>query len=91
MLSDDIKRAISCVVQARPGLCMDELILACAPYSWNQVFLALDELVRNGVITLRSQDGLYMISPSLETEAGMAVEGRTAHPRSSLTTPISQV
>jgi hypothetical protein len=66
---DDVIRAISCAVQTRPGLGMDDLILCCAPYSWNQVFLALDELVRKGAVTMRQGHGLYMIAPSTNTMA----------------------
>lgn len=63
MVSEDAKRAVICAIHTRPGLNMDELILACTPYTWNEVFLALDELVRSGAVTLRHRGGLYMVSP----------------------------
>jgi hypothetical protein len=62
MVSEDVTRAVTCAIQTRPGLNMDDLILACTPYTWNQVFLALDDLVRHGVVTLQHREGIYMIS-----------------------------
>lgn len=70
MVNEDVTRAVSCAIQTRPGLSMDELILACTPYTWNQVFLALDDLVRNGIVNLRHRGGLYLISPNSGTKAG---------------------
>lgn len=70
MVNEDVTRAVSCAIQTRPGLSMDELILACTPYTWNQVFLALDDLARNGIVTLRHRGGFYLISPNSGTKAG---------------------
>ncbi len=64
MANKDVTQAISYAVQTRPGLSMDDLILSCAPYSWNQVFLGLDELVRRGAVTMKQGQGLYMITPA---------------------------
>ncbi|HMS82763.1 MAG TPA: hypothetical protein PKD12_03830 [Nitrospira sp.] len=67
MVSTDVKRAISIAVESRPGLSMDDLILCCAPYSWNQIFLALNELVRKGAITMSQGGGLFLITPCGDT------------------------
>lgn len=47
MGSEEVTRAVTCAIQTRPGLNMDDLILACTPYTWNQVFFALNDLVRH--------------------------------------------
>lgn len=86
MLSEDVTRAVSCAVRARPGLSMDDLILCCAPFSWNQVFLALDKLIRDGAVTLRPGRGMYMISPSGTTisETPHTAASTASHPRSQI-------
>jgi hypothetical protein len=63
-VNEDVIRAVTCAIEARPGLSMDDLILSCRPHTWNQVFLALDVLMRVGVVKLPSHDGFYTISPS---------------------------
>ena len=72
---EDVTRAIICAIQTRPDLSIDDLILCCAPYTWNQVLLTLDHLTRNGVVTLRQKNGFYMISPQPSMEATLAVSG----------------
>lgn len=57
MGSEEVTRAVTCAIQTRPGLNMDDLILACTPYTWNLVVLALDDLVRHGVVTLQHRGG----------------------------------
>jgi hypothetical protein len=68
--NEDVIRAVTCAIQARPGLNMDDLILSCRPYTWNQVFLTLDALIRVGVVRLRPHGGFYAISPSLQPISG---------------------
>jgi len=68
--TEDVTRSIICAIKTRPDLSMDELILCCRPYTWNQVFLALDELVRKGLITLKQGGGFYMISLNLAQKGG---------------------
>jgi hypothetical protein len=68
--SGDVIRAVTCAIQARPGLSMDDLILSCRPHTWNQIFLALDALIRVGVVRLRRHGGLYALSPSSKPIAG---------------------
>lgn len=73
---EDVTRAVIGAIQARPGLSMDDLILACTPYTWNQVFLAIDELTRKGMISLKHRDGFYMNSPASVTKADMTAKNR---------------
>lgn len=91
MDSEDVTRAVTCVIQTRPGLNMDDLILACSPYTWNQVFLALDDLVRDGIITLQNRGGLYMISPSSDTIASRRVNTKRHVAGRSKTRPHLQI
>jgi hypothetical protein len=62
--NEEVIRAVTCAIQARPGLNMDDVILSCRPYTWNQVFLALDALIRVGVVRIRRHNGFYTSSPS---------------------------
>ncbi len=91
MVSEEVTRAVTCVIHTRPGLSMDDLILACAPYTWNQVFLALDDLVRHGVVTLKHQRGFYVISSSSDTMTKKRVNNRRHIPARSKTRPHLQV
>jgi hypothetical protein len=68
--NEDVIRAVTCAIQARPGLNMDDVILSCRPHTWNQVFLALDALIRVGVVRIRPHGGFYTISPSFKRIAG---------------------
>ncbi len=67
--NEDVIRAVSCAIRARPGLSLDDLILSCRPHTWNQVFLTLDALIRVGAVRLRPHGGFYAISPSLQPSA----------------------
>ena len=64
--NEEVLRAVTCAIQARPGISMDDLILSCRPHTWNQVFLTLDALTRVGLVRLHPHDGIYAISPSLQ-------------------------
>lgn len=82
MVSENVIRAVKCAVETRPGMSMDDLILCCTPYSWNQVFLALDELVRNGAVALKQAEGVYLITiipTTPETEPVNMGAWRTPH------------
>jgi hypothetical protein len=51
------------VVTHNPGCLLEEVVLACPDLSWNQVFLEVDRLSRNGQIRLRRQGmSLYRLS-----------------------------
>lgn len=49
---------------ARRGPCkLDVLISSLRQFSWNQVFLAVDNLNRGGAVTLRQGEGIgYLVS-----------------------------
>jgi hypothetical protein len=64
--NEEVIRAVTSAIQARPGISMDDLILSCRPHTWNQVFLTLDALTRVGVVRLHPHGGFYAISPSLQ-------------------------
>ena len=91
MANEDVTRAVTCAIQTRPGMSMDELILCCRPYTWNQVFLTLDDLVRNGIVTLRHQGGLYLVSLNSSTTTGAGTKKRRPTARSSRPRPHAQV
>jgi hypothetical protein len=46
----------------RPGCLLDELVLACPDFTWNQVFVEVDRLSRRGevILTMRSP-GVYTV------------------------------
>jgi hypothetical protein len=71
MVKKEVIRAVTCVIQTRPGLSTDELILACLPYTWNHVLLAVEELVRNGDVRFQPGGGYYTLLPATDTTAGM--------------------
>jgi hypothetical protein len=74
--SEDVIRAVTCVIQTCPGLSTDDLILACRPYTWNHVFLALDELIRTGVVRFRPGEGYFTLLPATTTTPH--IEGKRA-------------
>jgi hypothetical protein len=48
-----------------PGCLVEELVLACPDLTWNQVFLEVDRLSRNGEIWLTLEGpGIYSIRPA---------------------------
>ncbi len=77
--TEDVTRAVICAITTRPNITMDDLILCCRPYTWNQVFLALDDLVRNGVVTLKQGGGFYMVSVALAYRSGYEDRKTVAH------------
>ena len=45
-----------------PGTVLDEIVVECLDLTWNQVFLAIDRLSREGVLKLTSKEnGRYTI------------------------------
>lgn len=77
--TDDVTRAVICAITTRPNMTMDDLILCCRPYTWNQVFLALDDLIRNGVVMLKQGGGFYMVSVALAYRTGYEDRKTVAH------------
>jgi hypothetical protein len=50
------------VVSQCPGCLLEELILACPSLTWNQVFIEVDRLSRDGMLILERKDpGIYII------------------------------
>ncbi|GKS62759.1 hypothetical protein YTPLAS72_00630 [Nitrospira sp.] len=72
---EEVTRAIICAIKTRPNLSMDDLILCCRPYTWNQVFLPLDDLTRTGAVRLKHKGGFYMISSQPPMQATGTVSG----------------
>lgn len=66
LIREEVKRLVTCAAQTHPGLRMDDLILACTPYTWNQVFGAVNELIKDGTIILRQHGRIYALSSSSE-------------------------
>lgn len=64
--SDDVVRAITCTLQTRPGLSMDDLILSCLPYSWSQIFVAVNGLLRRGVVRHGAHGGFFINSGTVQ-------------------------
>lgn len=58
-------------VSQMPGCLLEEVVVACPDLSWNQVFLEVDRLSRDGRIRLTSKGmGRYVLQPG-ETEGAM--------------------
>ncbi|MBS0166951.1 MAG: hypothetical protein JSR29_12770 [Nitrospira sp.] len=66
LIGEEIKRVVTCAAQTHPGLRMDDLILACTPYTWNQVLGAVNELIKDGTIIFRQRGRIYALSSSSE-------------------------
>jgi hypothetical protein len=50
------------VVSRFPGCLLEELTLACPSLTWNQVFIEVDRLSREGMLILERKDpGIYII------------------------------
>jgi hypothetical protein len=66
------------VVVRSPGSVLDDIVLECPDLTWNQVFIVIDRLSREGVLTMSPKGrGQYAITFS------------TDH-ASSLTTPVCE-
>ena len=60
-----IDREVLEIIIRSPGTGLDEVVLQCHDLSWNQVFLAIDRLSREGVVTLTPRgQGLYSVQVS---------------------------
>lgn len=55
-------RVLEIVVRS-PGTMLDEIVLECPDLTWNQVFIAIDRLNREGVLTMKLNGlGRYAIT-----------------------------
>ena len=74
----DVGRQVMKIVNHSPGCALEEIVLGCPGFTWNQVFLALDRLSRVGQITLKQKErGLYTITP--RRDGAGAEEWRLSH------------
>jgi len=55
------------VIVRSPGSMLEEIVLECSDLTWNQVFVVIDRLSREGVLTLspkgRSQFAIHLFDP----------------------------
>jgi hypothetical protein len=55
------------VVVRSPGSVLDDIVLECPDLTWNQVFIVIDRLSREGVLTMSSKGrGQYAITFSTD-------------------------
>jgi hypothetical protein len=55
------------VIARSPGSALDDIVFECLDLTWNQVFITIDRLSREGVITLTPKGrGLYTAPLSFE-------------------------
>jgi hypothetical protein len=60
----DVGRRVMEVVSRSPGCNLDEVMKECPDLTWNQVFLEVDRLSRDGYVTLKlEQRGRYSVRP----------------------------
>jgi len=60
---DELVDAIRQIVMTRRECCLDSLVLACARFTWNQVFLEVDRMSRSGELRLtKTECGKYSVS-----------------------------
>jgi hypothetical protein len=53
------------VIARSPGILLDQIVMECSDLTWNQVFLILDRLSREGVLTMSPKGvGQYAITLS---------------------------
>ncbi len=66
---DELVDAIRHTIMTRRECCLDSLVVACARFTWNQVFLEVDRMSRSGELRLTLTGcGKYSVSlPPLST------------------------
>jgi hypothetical protein len=58
---DGRNRILEVIIRS-PDTALDDIVLACPDLTWNQVFLVLDRLRREGVLTVNAHEhGQYTI------------------------------
>jgi hypothetical protein len=56
-----------------PGTMVDDVVFQCPDLTWNQIFLAIDRLRREGALTLTPKGGgLYAVQVSDEASLGIS-------------------
>lgn len=72
-----IDRQVLEIIIRSPGTGLDEVVLQCHDLTWNQVFLAIDRLSREGAVTLSPKGhGLYSVQAS--DQISLRAQSRTA-------------
>ena len=60
---DDLRKRVLRIVRKQKMCDLDELILECTSYSWTDVFLEVDQLIRSGELRLLSKKaGEYTVT-----------------------------
>jgi hypothetical protein len=60
----EVGHRVMAVVSRSPGCDLEEVMKQCADLTWNQVFLEVDRLSRDGYVALRlEQRGRYSVRP----------------------------
>lgn len=58
----DGERQVLEVIVRSPGSVLDDIVLQCPHLTWNQVFLTIDRLSREGELTLTPKgQGIYQV------------------------------
>jgi len=58
--SDEISQRVIEVIVRSPNTALDEIVLECPGLTWNQIFLVIDRLSRDGIIHLLPKSrGIY--------------------------------
>ena len=64
MNQHDIVSQIYEAIRQSPNSDLDEIVLACSDFTWNQVFLELDRMSRLGQVVLKQEGpGHYRVAP----------------------------
>jgi hypothetical protein len=58
------------VIVRSPGTVLDDMVLECPDLTWNQIFIAIDRLSREGVLTISPKErGQYVLTfPALTSK-----------------------
>jgi hypothetical protein len=66
MTQTAIARTVLEVVFRSPGCDLEELVLECPELTWNQIFLEVDRLSREGCVILNLlRPGHYSVNPGI--------------------------
>lgn len=67
------QQALELIIRS-PGAMVDDIVFQCPDLTWNQIFLAIDRLSRDGTLTLTPKGGgLYAVQVSEEASLGIPV------------------